>query len=141
MENVSEKLEGLIKKQRQLEADIAGINREAVGLRRVIAKDESHDLLSNLRLLGNELVKGEVANLWEKIQGNMVTLKQNDEKFFNSISDRANPFGLKFEDESERLFFTNLIGNCLMKSGNDFQKFLTHIGNKKAGGFFFKEVK
>ena len=135
--DISRELAELLKKQKSLESEIAGITKSAEGLRRVITKDESHELLKNLRLMGDEFTSGEVANLWEKIQGNMVTLKQNDEKFFNSISDKGNPFGLKFEDESERLFFTNLIGNCLMKPGSDFQRFLVHIGTKKAGGFFF----
>lgn len=136
--DVMSQLKELQKQQRKLEGEMSKINQQAEELKKGVAVEAATDLVKNLKVLGAEFCKGKVADLWGKVEENLNTLKQNDEKFFNSLSSQNNPYGLKFSDNDEQRFIINLIGNSLMKEPT-FAKFLGYLGSKnRPGNFFFR---
>ena len=133
---ILDKQKELAKKTKEL-SDLAAEQKAEEGkVRQIIAREQAHGLVANLRKLGDLIREGEVAGVWKKIEGNMKSLKEHDALFFNSISSGKNPWELEFKDDVDQKFIVQLIGNGLMKS-TDLGRFLSHIGDKKRDGDFF----
>lgn len=131
------RLKTLLKELGTLQGKVSGIATEAERLRQQRNKELVMELLVLLKDLARAIERGPM-KVYGEIQKRLTALEDNDPKYFSKLSDRKNPYSLKFKDIAEERFIIGLFGNSLTP-GKSFEKFLAYIAGRsgKDGNIFF----
>jgi len=138
-ETTETRLKKLLGELSTLQGKVSGIAAEAERLKQQRNKELSKEILLKLRAL-SKAFDLHPAKLYGEVQKLLVGLHENDSQYLGKITNKENPYGLRFKDKEEEVFIFKLFGNCL-KPGTTFPKFLGHIAGRAetAGNIFFRK--